>query len=221
MSAEVGGDETVAAEPTGDSHSTRFLLSSVALAVAAVVAVVLVRPLFNDDDGPVKRFGSRVVTERVDSALIGRELPVKVVVPRRAPGEKRKLVVFLHGRGSNERSYLYEEMFKALAREDGNAPIFAFPRGGSSSYWHDRADGEWGSYVLDEVIPTLRDRFRVSKRLVAIGGISMGGYGAFHLAAREPQTFCAVGGHSAAVWRDPADSAEGAFDDAPILPPTM
>ena len=42
----------------------------------------------------------------------------------------------------------------------------------------------------------------------------MGGYGALHLASLEPRRFCAVGGHSAAIWRRAADSAPGAFDDA-------
>jgi enterochelin esterase-like enzyme len=49
---------------------------------------------------------------------------------------------------------------------------------------------------------------------VAIGGISMGGYGAYEIAAQRPRAFCAVGGHSAANWLAPGASAPGAFDDA-------
>jgi S-formylglutathione hydrolase FrmB len=49
---------------------------------------------------------------------------------------------------------------------------------------------------------------------VAIGGISMGGFGALNLARLDPRRFCAVGGHSAALWASGADSAAGAFDDA-------
>ncbi|HWI22355.1 MAG TPA: alpha/beta hydrolase-fold protein, partial [Baekduia sp.] len=49
---------------------------------------------------------------------------------------------------------------------------------------------------------------------IAIGGISMGGYGAYEIARQRPDVFCAIGGHSAANWLVAGDSASGAFDDA-------
>jgi S-formylglutathione hydrolase FrmB len=76
--------------------------------------------------------------------------------------------------------------------------------GGDHSYWHNRADGAWGSMVLGEAIPR--------HGRVAIGGISMGGYGALLLGSKAH--FCAVGGHSPALWFSGADSAPGAFDNA-------
>jgi S-formylglutathione hydrolase FrmB len=42
----------------------------------------------------------------------------------------------------------------------------------------------------------------------------MGGYGAYEIASRRPSQFCAVGGHSAALWLSAGDTAPGAFDDA-------
>lgn len=42
----------------------------------------------------------------------------------------------------------------------------------------------------------------------------MGGYGAYEIAAVRPDRFCAVGGHSAAIWTAAGQSAPGAFDDA-------
>jgi S-formylglutathione hydrolase FrmB len=48
---------------------------------------------------------------------------------------------------------------------------------------------------------------------VAIGGISMGGFGALDLARLAPGRFCAVGAHSAALWFAGADTPGGAFDD--------
>jgi Predicted esterase len=66
--------------------------------------------------------------------------------------------------------------------------------------------------VLREAIPA--GLARTGARKVAIGGISMGGFGALELAARQPLRFCAVGGHSPALWLRAADTAPGAFDDA-------
>jgi enterochelin esterase-like enzyme len=42
----------------------------------------------------------------------------------------------------------------------------------------------------------------------------MGGFGALDLGRIAPRRFCAVGGHSAALWFRGADTPAGAFDDA-------
>jgi S-formylglutathione hydrolase FrmB len=129
-------------------------------------------------------------------------------VPRR---HGRLLIVLLHGRGSGPSQFLSDQLFTALNRP--NAPVVVLPNGGDHSYWHDRRDGKWGSLVLDHAIPDAQHRFHTRGK-VAIGGISMGGYGALHLASLRPAEFCAVGGHSAAVWTSGGASAPGAFDDA-------
>ena len=94
------------------------------------------------------------------------------------------------------------------------APDIVFPYGGADSYWHDRADGAWASYVTREVIPQALARLHADPRRIAIGGISMGGFGALDIARLHPGRFCAAGGHSAALFTSGALSAAGAFDDA-------
>lgn len=89
--------------------------------------------------------------------------------------------------------------------------MVAFPEG-AESWWHNRASGNWEEYVVDEVIPAVRHRFGTDPHRVAIGGISMGGYGAYHLGLAHPRRFCAVGGHSAGLWLDPSEEFPGAFD---------
>ena len=42
----------------------------------------------------------------------------------------------------------------------------------------------------------------------------MGGFGAYDLARLNPGLFCAVGGHSPALWESADQTASGAFDDA-------
>jgi S-formylglutathione hydrolase FrmB len=164
--------------------------------------------------GAVDRHGARVEHITIESKAVGRRLGVSVVVPRGAsPQDRRGLLVFLHGRGENENTFLVAEMFGALAGLGRRAPIIAFPYGGNHSYWHDRAGGAWGRYVTREVIPAVAGRFPANTRL-AIGGISMGGFGAYDLARLNPRRFCAVGGHSPALWASAGQSAPGAFDNA-------
>ena len=178
----------------------------------AAVYLILAATVF----APVDTHGTRVVHLTIHSRAVGDDLGVSVVVPGGPdPARKRPLLVFLHGRGGSDQTFSDDEaMFKALARLGVRAPIVAFPDGGDHSYWHDRADGRWGSYVMQEVIPPVIRRFGVDPRRIAIGGISMGGFGAYDLALLHPGRFCAVGGHSPALWLAGADTAPGAFDDA-------
>ncbi len=162
---------------------------------------------------PVDKHGSRFVHLDLHSRAVGRDLGVNVIVPKQAgPAGKRWLMVMLHGRGGNESSF-NDQVFEHLGEVHGKAPVYVFPDGGDHGYWHNRAEGDWGDYVMDEVIPTVVKRFGVDPHRVAIGGISMGGFGALNFALQHPGRFCAVGGHSPALWLEASETAPGAFDD--------
>lgn len=195
-------------------HSLRYVLLRVLAAVAVAAGALAVDRLVLADGPSRDTFGARVWPYEIDSELLDRSLPARVVVPASAPPKDRTLLVFLHGRGDDERSYLVDPMFEALAALGGRAPVVAFPYGGGASYWHDREGGEWATYVRTEVIPELVRRFDVDPDRVAIGGISMGGFGAYDIARLDPSGFCAAGGHSPALWEMASETADGAFDDA-------
>jgi len=197
---------------TSSAARRRRALALAGLLALAALAVVLL--LLRGDPTDADRRGAEVTTVEIESEAVGRTQPVAVVVPPRAPARDRPGLVFLHGRGGDEASELDDAFFAALASAGRRAPVVAFPDGGDSSYWHDRASGSWGTYVTGEVIPELVRRFDVDPDRLAIGGISMGGYGAYDLARLNPGMFCAVGGHSPALWASADETAEGAFDDA-------
>jgi S-formylglutathione hydrolase FrmB len=165
---------------------------------------------------PVDEHGARVVHLSVRSDAVGRTLGVSVVVPAKTrPRGRRPLLVFLHGRGGSEDTFTGDEaVFEGLTALGRKAPVLALPDGGVHSYWHDRDGGDWGRYVMREVIPKVEGRFGIDPGRVAIGGISMGGFGAYDLALHHPRRFCAVGGHSPALWFEAGETAPGAFDDA-------
>jgi S-formylglutathione hydrolase FrmB len=187
-----------------------------ALVAAGIAAWLLIRGV--GDLVSADKQGAELTELTIDSDAVGGSLPVNVVVPEGAEDDQgRPLLVFLHGRaddGDGEDSNLNDEMYAALADQGDRAPIVAFPSGGEASYWHDRADGDWGTYVSDELIPRVAKEFDADAKRVAIGGISMGGYGAFDIARLNPGQFCAVGGHSPALWQSAGETAPGAFDDA-------
>ncbi len=200
-------------ESQPNSHSTRYLLMRAVAAVAVVAAaLVFENLLLSDDVAALRVFDAKIKQVKIESELLDKELPAKVVVPVGAQSGGRSLVVFLHERGGDEDTHVDQELLRALDEVGGDAPIIAFPRGGSDSYWHDRDDDAWGSYVLSEVVPQLRKRLDVKRGRVIIAGISMGGYGAYNLARQEPGKFCAVAGHAPAIWEDFDETAPGAFD---------
>src|SRR5262249_62327381 len=100
----------------------------------------------------------------------------------------------------------------ALRRLGARAPVVMLPEG-DTGWWHDRAEGPWGSYVLLEAIPAALKRSGADHDRVAIGGISMGGFGALDLGRLAPEKFCAVGGHSPAIFAGPFDDSLFAFDN--------
>jgi S-formylglutathione hydrolase FrmB len=191
--------------------------------VCALAAIVVKARVDAGSRGYSDTRGARVVHYMLASRLVHRELAEIAVIP--AGGGDRPLLVLLHGRHDRSRlawlvgsktgpqAMLSDAFFAGLARLGRRAPVVVFPNGGGHSYYHDRRDGAWGSMVLDEVIPDALRRFHTARH-IAIGGISMGGYGALHLASLRPGEFCAVGGHSAALWETGGASAPGAFDDA-------
>jgi S-formylglutathione hydrolase FrmB len=149
----------------------------------------------------------------IRSSLLGRSLREVLILPD-GNSAGRPLLVLLHGRSSSPGAFLDSAWLDGLAALGSKAPILLFVNGGDHSYYHDRADGRWGSYVLQEVIPAALKRTGADSHRVAIGGISMGGFGALRLALLSPGRFCAVGGHSPALWRTGAETAPGAFDNA-------
>lgn len=158
-------------------------------------------------------FGLRLVRFRVNSDLVGQTLEQIAIVPHGQSSETRPLLVFLHGRDASPQEMLSEELYSALEDEGGRAPVVLLVNGGQSSYFHDRATGLWGSYVMREVIPQGKALLGIDGSRVALGGISMGGFGALDLGRLHPGAWCAIGAHSPAIFRSPDETSPASFDN--------
>ncbi len=190
----------------------RRLVAAAVIVVALAAVAMAVRAAVRVDT-----HGVRVTHFTITSRYAHRALRATLAVPSGSTpgGRPRGLLVFLHGRGGDgEDSNANSAFFAALARLGSHAPVVVFPNGGDHGYWHDRRGARWGAYVMREVIPQGLRRGHADPRRVAIGGISMGGFGALDLARLHPGRFCAAGAHSPALWRTGGETAPGAFDDA-------
>jgi poly(3-hydroxybutyrate) depolymerase len=150
-----------------------------ALFIAAAVLVVALAGC--SSPAPVNTEGARVLHLTIASRFVHGKMALTLVTPT-GDGAHRPLLVFLHGVVYDNNSQLSDQLFAALHALGPRAPDIAFPYG-DGSYWHNRASGAWSSYVLDEVIPKALTVLKADPRRIAIGGISMGGFGAYALAA--------------------------------------
>jgi len=151
-----------------------------------------------------------------EGALVSSHLPAPAAwAMARPPGDAPLdgALVCLHGQGGDERFPFDVVRVHDVVAESGLRLGVAAVDGGTTSYWHARADGsDAGRMVLDDFVPLVRERLGTDR--VAVIGWSMGGFGALRLAQESPSTFDAVVACSPALWREVRESPFGAFDGA-------
>ncbi|HTZ31866.1 MAG TPA: alpha/beta hydrolase family protein [Methylomirabilota bacterium] len=151
----------------------------------------------------------RVECNALPSKILSRSVPFCVVLPPSFDQDKSRLfpiLYFLHGLGDNEQSFIHSGAWNLVEnmREQHEITDFliATPDGGASFYINSK-DGKtrYEDFLLQEFFPFIEKRYRVApgRGHRAIAGISMGGYGALHLAFSHPQLFISVAAHSAAL----------------------
>lgn len=207
----------------------RFLLAGAAALVAAggvglaepdlrhrARALLTPEPAHEVPSGP----RGQVVSGDFASAALGRRTGWSLAYPPdTTPGARLPLLLVLHGRGDDHRTAMDSHAlpaYLAAAVRAGTPPYaLASVDGTPDSYWHQRADGrDPQRMILTELLPLLARQGIATDRL-ALGGWSMGGYGALLLAERlGARRVAAVAVDSPALWLRPGDSAAGAFDDA-------
>jgi S-formylglutathione hydrolase FrmB len=151
----------------------------------------------------------RVECNSVPSKILPRPVPYCVLLPPSFDAEKTRrfpILYFLHGLGDNEQTFLHTGGWNLVEdlREKGRLKDFliATPAGETTFYINSR-DGKvrYEDFLLQEFFPFIERHYRVRSGRAnrAISGISMGGYGALHLAFAHPQLFSSVSAHSAAL----------------------
>jgi predicted esterase len=210
--------------PTRGTIWRRRLGALIALAVVVVIVVLAISALSGGSgsgggaaaaaEGKEEPGGYRLVHNELHSKAVGgRELGYNVIVPPKLPRRgHRSMLLYLHGRGGYEGTF-NDEVLRGIVRLHGHGPLVVFPAGGVHGYWHNRAEGKWEDWVMKEVLPRVEHRYGIDPRKIAIGGISMGGFGALDIALKHPGKFCAAAGDSPALWFEGAETAPGAFED--------
>jgi len=148
------------------------------------------------------------------SGALNRRINCAVYLPadyETSPDKRYPTVYLLHGLGGSELDWHFKgnaaETIAYLTR-DGELTdaIFVMPSDGGYDRgtfyldWYD-GSGNFGQYFIHDLVPFIDRRFRTfaDREHRGIAGLSMGGFGAFLLALRNPKLFGAAASISGAL----------------------
>lgn len=149
---------------------------------------------------------ANVVEGRLESKLMGRQMPYRVVLPigykDPANAAKRYPVLYLlHGLTGHYDNWTSRTGLPKYA--EAYQAIIVTPEGDNGWYTDSTTNprDKYESYIIKELIPEIDSRYRTdavrSRR--AIAGLSMGGYGALKFGIKYPDLFSLAGSFSGAL----------------------
>jgi S-formylglutathione hydrolase FrmB len=158
---------------------------------------------------PAVRASARAECVSLPSKILARAVPYCVLLPPSYDTEKTRrypILYLLHGLGDNDQFLIHSGGMNLVQdlweRKQLGEFLIVTPAAGMSFYINSQ-DGKrrYEDFFLQEFLPGVEKRYRAQagRSSRGIAGISMGGYGALHIAFRHPQLFAAVGAHSAAL----------------------
>ncbi|CAA9573973.1 MAG: hypothetical protein AVDCRST_MAG88-2637 [uncultured Thermomicrobiales bacterium] len=143
------------------------------------------------------------------SPTLGRAMPYGIYLP---PGydagtARYPVLYMLHGIGGHYSewvAYGLPETAERLLAGGRIQPLIIVFAQGDESYFANHAGGageRWGDYLAFDLVGHIDATYRTipQRAARAVGGLSMGGFGALHLAFTHPGVFGAAGAHSPAL----------------------
>src|SRR5216684_8317967 len=151
----------------------------------------------------------RVECNSLPSKILAHPVNYCVILPPTYDTDKTRrypVLYFLHGLGDNEQTFIHTGGFNLVEDlwERGQIGEFliATPNAGASFYVNSY-DGKmrYEDFLVQEFLPGIEGwyRTRTGRANRGVSGVSMGGYGALHLAFHHPELFSAASAHSAAI----------------------
>lgn len=157
----------------------------------------------------VESLSPRLSELRLRSDALQRETRVRVLTPHGGETNGLSVLFLLHGGGGESDQTNWTDRGDAEALTDGLPLVVVMPDGGKGGWYSDwiRPDGAaegrqlWETYHVGELLPFVQSHFatRTDRSGTAIAGLSMGGFGAMHYAARHPDRFGFAAAFSGAV----------------------
>ena len=158
---------------------------------------------------PAAQATGRAECVSLPSKILEHAVPYCVLLPPSYDAEKTRrypILYLLHGLGDNEEFLVHSggmNLVEDLWEQHQLGEMLIVTPAGGVSFYINSYDGKrrYEDFFLHEFMPGVEKRYRAQagRGSRGIAGISMGGYGALHIAFQHPQLFVAVGAHSAAL----------------------
>lgn len=163
-----------------------------------------------------------VMADSFMSQALGRSYKMRVYLPDGYTNSAGSypVVYLLHGAGDDESGWTTNGGAKAafddLIKRGLMRPSIAVMPGNGVSWYVDGAAEKAETALMTELMPYVEKKYRIARErgMRAIGGHSMGGYGALHLALKFPDKFCAAALISPAIY-DPVPPEASSARRAP------
>lgn len=163
----------------------------------------------------------------LSSKLLGKEVPLQIIFPHNfaAHDSPRSVLYLLHGLFGRFDNWITNTEILAFAEYYEFAIVCVE---GGDNWYIDNPHLEnhfYESYILEELVSAVEKQFDVgqSRAKRAIAGLSMGGYGAFKAALRQPEKFCFAASMSGAFhaseiyagkdWKELQPSIQAVFGE--------
>jgi S-formylglutathione hydrolase FrmB len=183
------------------------------LAVAAVFAAA--QPGYS---------ASSIVRSQVPAPALGRPLPANIYIPDgEAPDGGWPVLYLLHGHDGNEESWKnlgdIKSTLDRLIAEGTVQPVLVVMPGVGNSWYVDSAGvggpGNYQTAMTNDLVQWVEASYPVRSDVGgrAVAGLSMGGFGALHLAYSNPKAYGAVASMSGAIWDNVPDEDVGKTPD--------
>ena len=160
-----------------------------------------------------------VETKSITSSHMDKSFPATIVLPSAYNNVEQRFPVLylLHGHGGDHTDWLNKTVVAALA--DRHNMIVVMPNGDKNKWYMDspiNSNYRYRNYIAQDVVQFVDQHYRtiITPAGRGIAGLSMGGYGALHIALHHPDVFGAMASTSGGV--DPRPFV-GSFDLNSIL----
>lgn len=160
-----------------------------------------------------------VARVQMQSRSLGQAVTYNAILPETGDGPYPVLLQ-LHGRTDDANAWI--ERSNLVRHAEPYPLVIVLPDGGVSAYLNLPAGGRfhqtrYEDFLLNDLWNHVSRIFQVRPTPWAIGGLSMGGYGAIRLGLKYPERFASIWAHSGAYYsRDELDADYGDAADADV-----
>lgn len=179
-------------------------------ALAAIAFLLLASGFFS---APAANASPRAECRSAPSKLLGRKVQYCILLPPSYDNDKSRrypVLYFFHGLGQNAEAMIDSGGFNLtqdLWEQTQIGEFLIVAPDGDRSFFINSRDGKhpYEDFFVQEFLPYIDSHYRTKdgRRNRGIAGVSMGGYGALHIALRHPDLFGSVSANSAALISNP------------------